>query len=305
MNIKETCSTLLEKYLKNNSNIYNVEKLKFINVGENDVYNISAPFKDNMKTIIAGRVEARDSEDSTVCFFENIGDSWSPVEGYPKFKLQDPFFTQINDELIFGGVEVFPHPELENTLKWRTIFYKGKDVCSLEKFFVGPDGMKDLRLVQVKKNKIGILTRPQGEKGGRGKIGFATIDNLDDLNINIINEAPLLEDLFIDEEWGGANEARSLDDSTLGILGHVACFDEDGNRHYYPMTFKLNINTLEVKNQKIIAIRKNFKPGEAKRADLEDVVFSGGLVLNGDKAVLYAGISDAEAQLIEIDNPFK
>ena len=62
---------------------------------------------------------------------------------------------------------------------------------------------------------------------------------------------------------------------------------------------------MEVKNQKIIAIRKNFKPGEAKRADLEDVVFSGGLVLNGDKAVLYAGISDAEAQLIEIDNPFK
>lgn len=34
MNIKETCSTLLEKYLKNNSNIYNVEKLKFINVGK-------------------------------------------------------------------------------------------------------------------------------------------------------------------------------------------------------------------------------------------------------------------------------
>ena len=164
---------------------------------------------------------------------------------------------------------------------------------------------------ELKNNSYQVVAFGRNEKIGKALIDEnveffkGDIDNLDDLNINIINEAPLLEDLFIDEEWGGANEARSLDDSTLGILGHVACFDEDGNRHYYPMTFKLNINTLEVKNQKIIAIRKNFKPGEAKRADLEDVVFSGGLVLNGDKAVLYAGISDAEAQLIEIDNPFK
>jgi hypothetical protein len=37
-----------------------------------------------------------------------------------------------------------------------------------------------------------------------------------------------------------------------------------------------------------------------------DVVFSGGLVRNIDegKAVLYAGISDAEAQRITIDDPF-
>ncbi|MDZ5001573.1 DUF1861 family protein, partial [Clostridium perfringens] len=39
--------------------------------------------------------------------------------------------------------------------------------------------------------------------------------------------------------------------------------------------------------------------------DLEDVVFSGGLIIEGNKARLYSGISDAEAQFIEIDNPFK
>lgn len=305
MNIKETCSTLLKKYLDSEINIYNVEKIEFINVGKNDVYNISAPFINEERLVIAGRVEARDSEDSTVYFFEEKKNVWHPIEEYPKFKLQDPFFTKINNELIIGGVEVFKDPEKENTLKWRTIFYKGENISSLKKFFVGPDGMKDLRLVQLKNNKIGVLTRPQGEKGGRGKIGFTIISELEDLNIDVIDNAPLIDSLFIDEEWGGANEARALDDSTLGILGHIACFDKEMNRHYYPMTFKLDINTLEVRNQKIIAIRKNFKPGEAKRLDLEDVVFSGGLILNGDRAVLYAGISDAEAQLIEIDNPFK
>lgn len=305
MKTKETCSTLLKRYLDNKVNIYNVEKVEFANVGENDVYNISAPFSDNGKIIIAGRVEARDSEDSTVFFFEKKDNVWEPVKDYPQFKLQDPFFTKINDDLIIGGVEVFPDPDKENTLKWRTIFYKGENIKSLERIFVGPDGMKDLRLVQLADNRIGVLTRPQGDKGGRGKIGFTIIDTLEDLSIDIINAASLLESLFIDEEWGGANEARVLDNSTLGILGHIACFDKEGNRHYYPMTFKLDINTLEVVDQKLIAVRKDFKPGEAKRADLEDVVFSGGLVLNGDKATLYAGISDAEAQLIEIDNPFK
>lgn len=305
MKIKETCSTLLKSYLDKKVNIYNVEKIQFTNVGENDVYNISAPFRNEEKNIIAGRVEARKSEDSTVVFFQLKDNVWEPVKDYPQFKLQDPFFTRVNNELIIGGVEVFKDPDKENTLKWRTVFYRGENITSLEKFFVGPDGMKDLRLVQLNNKKIGVITRPQGEKGGRGKIGFTIIDKLEDLSINIIDNAPLLDSLFIDEEWGGANEARVLDDSTLGILGHIACFDEDGNRHYYPMTFRLDINTLEIKDQKLIAIRRDFKPGEAKRPDLEDVVFSGGLVLNGERAVLYAGISDAEAQLIEIDNPFK
>ncbi|WP_411169761.1 DUF1861 family protein [Clostridium sp. MB05] len=301
----KTCNGLLKEYLEAKPSVYNVEKIKFVNVGDNDVYNITAPFKNDDKTIIAGRVEARDSEHSKVYFFENISEGWSPAKGYPVLELQDPFYTRINDELIVGGVEIFPDPEKEDTLKWRTIFYKGKNIQSLERFFVGPDGMKDLRLAQLLDGKIAVLTRPQGEKGGRGKIGFTIINSLNELTIEVVNESPLLNGLFIDEEWGGANEARPLDSSTLGILGHIACFDNDGNRHYYPMTFKLDINTLKVSEQKLIAIRKDFKPGEAKRPDLEDVVFSGGLIIEGNKARLYSGISDAEAQFIEIDNPFK
>lgn len=303
-NIK-TCEVLLNEYLKSKAKIYDVEKINFIKVGKNDVYNISAPFMDNGMLIIAGRVEARDSECSTVYFFRKDGAKWIPVEGYPRFQLQDPFFIKINEEILIGGVEVFKNSEVEGTLMWRTIFYRGKDITSLKRFFVGPDGMKDLRLVKLSDDRIGILTRPQGEKGGRGKIGFTIVSTLEDLSINIIDEAPLVENLFKEDEWGGANEARVLNETTLGILGHVACFDSKGQRHYYSMTFQLNINSLEIKQQKLIAIRNDFKQGEAKRTDLEDVVFSGGLVIEGDKATLYAGISDAEAQYIVIDNPFK
>lgn len=34
MKTKETCSTLLKRYLDNEVNIYNVEKIEFDNVGE-------------------------------------------------------------------------------------------------------------------------------------------------------------------------------------------------------------------------------------------------------------------------------
>ena len=189
----KTCEMLLNEYLQSEAKIYDVDKISFINVGKNDVYNISAPFLNNDKTIIAGRVENRDSEHSTVYFFEKNDKGWSPVDGYPKFSRQDPFFTRINNELIVGGVEIFPHPEIEGTLKWRTIFYRGKDVASLQRFFAGPDGMKDLRLVQLLDNRIGILTRPQGEKGGKGKIGFSIINSLEELNIKVIEQAPLVE----------------------------------------------------------------------------------------------------------------
>ncbi|MDZ5010419.1 DUF1861 family protein, partial [Clostridium perfringens] len=83
----KTCNGLLKEYLEAKPSVYNVEKIKFVNVGDNDVYNITAPFKNDDKTIIAGRVEARDSEHSKVYFFENISEGWSPAKGYPVLEL--------------------------------------------------------------------------------------------------------------------------------------------------------------------------------------------------------------------------
>lgn len=279
-------------------------KLVFEGVDGRDVYNISAPFEDEGEPVIAGRVERRDSEESEIWFFVRHGERWIPREGAPVFTLQDPFYTRIGGELVFGGVQTFPHPEREGELSWRTVFYKGINLGGLSPFFQGPDQMKDLRLVELSDGSIGIFTRPQGKKGGRGKIGFAKVGRLEDLSIEVVQEAPLL-DQFLDEEWGGCNEIHLLANGELGVLGHIARFDEQGDRHYYPMAFCYDPVTGQYSDMQIIAERSDFLPGPSKRPDLADVVFSGGLVRKGGgKANLYAGISDAEAQKLEIDDPF-
>lgn len=305
MSSLKTIKQLLNEYNAKDVRFYRKEKIVFKDVGEKDVYNISAPFIDENELVIAGRVEYRDSEHSEIYFFVKRNGKWIPRENTKKFTLQDPFFTFINGELILGGVEIFPHPTIQNSLGWRTVFYKGKDINSLEVCFKGPIGMKDLRLVELKNKKIGVLTRPQGSKGGRGKIGFTIVNKIDDLTINVIDNAPLLKNQFTDLEWGGANEAHLLKDGRLGILGHIACFDDNKDRHYYPMVFILNPETSETTSIELIATRKDFLEGPSKRTDLIDVVFSGGLVRNNDEtATLYAGISDAEAQLVTILDPF-
>jgi hypothetical protein len=299
----KTCKQLLKEFT---AKATNPEKIHFSGIGDKDVYNITAPFEDEGELVIAGRTESRDSEHSTVTFFVERNGEWVPRPNSPVLELQDPFFTKIAGDLVLGGVQTFPHPTKEGALGWRTVFYKGTSINQLKEFSKGPDGMKDLRLVELKDGSIGVLTRPQGEKGGRGKIGWTRIASLAELTIDVINDAPLLEGQFIDEEWGGANEPHLLANGLVGVLGHIASFDQEGNRHYYPMAFALDPETAEVSDIRLICARKYFQPGPAKRLDLVDVVFSGGLVRYRaeGKAVLYAGISDAEAQKIIIDDPF-
>lgn len=300
----KTCAVLL-KELENAPQPFNPEKLVFKGVGERDVYNISAPFEDNGELVIAGRVEPRDSEHSEVYFFVNRNGQWIPREGAPVFPLQDPFVTKIDGELIFGGVQVFPHPEKKGEHSWRTLLYKGKNITELKEFAKGPIGMKDLRLVELKDGSIGVFTRQQGNKGGRGKIGFTRIQSLDNFTSEVAEEAPILEGQFIDEEWGGVNEPHLLANGLVGVLGHIACFDEKQNRYYYPMVFALNPDTGEFSDIELIATRSVFLEGSFKRPDLINVVFAGGLIRKADgTADLYAGISDAEAQKISMIDPF-
>ncbi|WP_376771899.1 MTP-1 family protein [Paenibacillus rhizosphaerae] len=304
----KTCRVLLEQYMEGREGTapaHTAEKLVFAGVGERDVYNITAPFVDEGRTVIAGRVESRDSERSQVVFFEENDGTWVPIEGAPVLELQDPFHTRIGGELILGGVQIYPHPEKEGALMWRTAFYRGSRIADLKLFFTGPDGMKDLRLTVLQGGGIGVFTRPQGEKGGRGQIGYFRAASLDDLTVQAIEEAPLLDGQFIPEEWGGANEIHVLSNGLLGVLGHTACYDAEGDRHYYPMIFVLDPQTAAFSDMTLIAVRADFLPGPAKREDLQDVVFSGGLVRRGDgTAVLYAGTSDAEAQRLIIADPF-
>jgi len=294
---------LLEYKSKNSRGI--AEKINFILEDERDVYNITAVFKDEGDLIIAGRVEKRDSELSEVIFFRNINDKWTKKENTPNLKLQDPFVTRIKGELILGGVEVYPHPTVQNALGYRTAFYRGENINSLEKFTVGPQMMKDIRLLELNDGRILVFTRPQGEIGGRGTIGYIVINSLEELNEENIMKAKLLSHQFIESEWGGANELRILNNGLIGVLGHIAKFDDAGNRHYYSMTFAFDVETGQTSPMKIIAIRNNFGEAAYKRKDLIDVIFSGGILRQEEgKAELYCGISDAESHKIIIDDPF-
>lgn len=289
---------------KNKSTDYESKhNFKLLSSEEKDVYNPTAPFEFNGETFLLTRVEARDSEKSKVGFFiplYNSNDkSWQEIDVLDLY-LQDPFVTFIDSELILGGVETKHNDSL---IDYRTVFYRGKSFADLHKFASGPWGMKDIRLKEID-NKILLLTRPQGKIGGRGTIGWNVIDSLDDLNVENINKATLLDDMFIKSEWGGANEIHILDAQTVGILGHIACFDEAGARHYYASAFKLNHKNGKHTDMKIIAERDNFAPGPSKREDLKDVIFSGGLIRHMNRATLYCGVSDCEVHSINIEDPF-
>ncbi|PCI46916.1 MAG: hypothetical protein COB49_07825 [Alphaproteobacteria bacterium] len=282
----------------------NTAKLRFKGVGDHDVYNITAPFISANKVIIAGRVEPRDQEKSNIVFFEEFDNIWFPIPESPVFELQDPFITFIRDELIFGGVKI---RQVEGALEWRTVFFRGPDIFNLVEFFHGPAGMKDIRLCDLENGKIAVFTRPQGEIGGRGTIGYVEVNNLEDMTIDVIESADLLDDMFHPMDWGGVNEAHLLDNGDIGVLAHGACYRNDhvmNERHYYAKSFIFNPSLRQIKDYKIIASRDQFEDGPAKRKDIADVVFSSGLIRHNGMAILYAGVSDAEAHWIEIDDPF-
>lgn len=304
-NRMNTIENLLQVYRENSAAFGT--RITLNGAGDKDVYNITAPFHWLGKEYIAGRVESRDSEFSEVRFFEKIEtDKYQLVENTTVLALQDPFVTFVQGELIIGGVEVFPKETDPTMLDWRTNLYRATSLTDFEQILAGPIGMKDLRIKELADGRILVLTRPQGEKGGRGKIGAIVIDSLAELTIEKIEAAPLLKRNFSGEEWGGGNELHLLEDERIGVLGHIACFDEASNRHYYACSFRLNEDFSQIEQEKIIAERANFAPSEPKRPDLADVVFSGGLIRNSDgTATLYAGIGDSDAQKLAIPDPFK
>lgn len=276
------------------------EKLKFEGVPGKDVYNTTVPFESAGKTYIAGRVESPETTaDARSVFFVRSGDVWELDETLPSFELEDPFITKINGEILFGGVETYPLTEKDG-IGYRTVFYRGHTLEDLEKFAEGPDMMKDIRLVKLADGGIGVFTRPQGEIGGKGTIGFVRLNSLEEFSSEKIQGARLLTGQFQNGEWGGVNSAHLLRNGTLGVIGHIANEDAEG-KHYRVMSFVFDPETFQASPIRIIATRKDFPEGKAKDSKLRDIVFPGGY----EDETLYAGLSDAEAARIRIPDPFE
>jgi hypothetical protein len=279
--------------------------LRFAGVGQRDVYNITAPFEFGGVTLIAGRVEERDSELAEIVLFRQEGETWRPHFTSPMLQgLQDPCVCFIGDELVIGGVR-YPVALPNGSHTWIMDFFRGRTLDELRPLLRGPARMKDIRFCELADGRVGVFSRPQGVKGGRGKIGFCIADSLSQVNAEMIQEAPLLANQFAEGEWGGANEVHLLPDGRLGVLGHIARWGKQRHRHYYPMSFVLDPFTLGTTPIRLLGRRSFFPPAPSKRPDLEDVIFSGGLLrqFNG-MAQLYCGLGDAAAGYITLPDPF-
>lgn len=277
-----------------------------------DVYNPSVPFLSDGEWVIAGRVEKRDSEDSTVFFFREEGGVLYPIADAPRLKLQDPFVTIIAGEIVFGGVRVMWNNG--RIVSWVTDFYRGSSIYNLKYFTSGPDHMKDIRLLGMPDGRIAVCTRPQGDAvlkayGCIAKIGFTVVDSLDQITSETIANAPVLHGHFLPQEWGGANQLHWLKNGLIGVIGHIAYMEhlENGEheKHYYSSSFALDPATREMTATKVICSRDCFPPGEAKRPDLKDITFTGGIIRkDGGMAQIYTGLNDCQIGRAVIPDPF-
>lgn len=268
-----------------------------------DVYNITVPFLSGDETYIAARAEARIVKySSKVIFLKQVNSDWV-LQDKPVFDLmEDPFIAVINNQLVFGGVKI-DVAKSGQLIKNQTLFYRGKKIEDLKFFAAGPLMMKDIRLVQLPKKKIGLFTRPQGEIGGRGQIGYTIIDSLDQLTPEVVIGAPLIDHLFPPYEWGGPNEAHLLKDGRILVVGHRSYWDHQG-KHYYSWMFTYHPATGDFQDLGIIAERSDFPDGPMRGPNLKDVLFTGGLKrLGNGLAELYVGLSDTQAGKIVIPDP--
>jgi len=282
------------------------ECITFEGVGDLDVYNITAPFRWHDEQCLFGRVEARDVEHSKLVLFSRNGNgAWVPSDLMPPLdSLQDPCFTEVDGCIILGGVR-FPVSMNDGSTGWRMEFYRLAPQQGPEYLFSGPDKMKDIRLKQLPDGSIAVFTRPQGLVGGRGRIGFTVVRNLAEVTPHAMEAARLLPPQHPADEWSGANEIHLLQNGMLGVLGHLARFDRNQHRQYFAVAFTVCPETGRASALRLIAERRDFPAGPMKRPDLQDVIFSGGLVRREDgRAELYVGLSDATAAKIEIPDPF-
>ncbi|MCC3356831.1 DUF1861 family protein [Bacillus sp. REN16] len=308
---------LVEKreHFERTKNVYEAAKLIFIGVDGFDVYNTSIPFSYKNKTYIFGRVENRaEWARSWVRLFLNTGkDEWTLVQDSMIYQLEDPYIAFIDNELVMGGTHVrYKQGEVDTFFAY---FYKGTELDNLYYFTTGPEYMKDIRLVQLENNQIGVFSRPRSEEirkkyGSESIVGYTTISHLNELTAEVIENAPIIEGLFGKDEWGGCNQCYLLSSGYIGVIGHK-CYNQptdDGEeiKVYMNVSFVFDPNTHKLLDEKIIGTRSCYPEGPAKLPDLVDCAFTSGIVVRPDgKVDLYSGIGDTEEGRITIDNPFE
>ncbi|NCB93120.1 MAG: DUF1861 family protein [Clostridia bacterium] len=298
----------------NSIHILESSKLTFHGVDGYDVYNCSIPFIYDGKIYMFGRVEKREEwAESFVFLFEKCGeDEYSLVEESHQYQLEDPYVTFIHGELILGGTHVTKiRGEIDSVYGY---FYRGDDLMNMKYFTMGPRGMKDIRLVQLSNGRIGVFSRPKNKDisqtyGSESMIGFAVIDDINELCPEVIENAHYIHGIFENGQWGGCNQAYLLESGAIGVIGHLSerLTDTLGNEilSYKNISFIFHPDTFEVEDLRLIAERSSYPDGPAKLPNLVDCAFTSGIEMREDGNVnLYSGIGDCEEGRVVIPDPF-
>lgn len=280
--------------------------IPILNTRGKNAYNPTILFEDSGRTYMGVRVDSLDSElDSRTFFAYKLkNNEWEIDNTLPSLPLQDPAYVKVNGEIFILGVRV---QNTEKGIIWNQDIYRGNSIRNLEYFASSPVGMKDIRLVDLE-DRIGVFTRPQGKIGGQGKIGYLEISRIDELKRFTENDwycANIIDGLFDDDSWGGANQALKLPDGKIGVIGHKAHQTRLGGKlrkHYYAVSFRYDPK-INVQSQfRVIAKRNDFPDSSSKRSpELDDVVFPGGV---DEDFNLYCGLSDFCIGIKKIENPF-
>ena len=294
--------------------IYESATLVFKGIEGFDVYNCSVPFEWEGKTYIYGRVEHRNEwARSWSRLFEKTGkDEYTLVPDHMIYQLEDPFVSFILGELVLGGTHVRKRSGKIDT--YYGYFYRGKDINDLDYFTTGPDYMKDIRLVELKDGRIGVFSRPRSKEilekyGSESLIGFAVINDLNELTDDVIFGAKPIDGIFDKGEWGGCNQPILLENGKIGVIGHQSYTQPGADgvdlAVYVNTAFEFDPESFEVTHNRIIATRSCYPDGPAKLPQLVDCTFTSGIVVRDDgKVDLYGGMGDVNEGRIVIDYPF-
>ncbi len=283
-----------------------------------ETYNPSAAFRNPPDLYRAVRVDSSDGQTKSVIFrYTKQG-----LEPYLErtFDLEDPFASNIDGEIVFGGVQVNKSLDSQRRVvsHWRTILYRGETILELRPFFIGPQEMKDIRLIKRPDGKIGVYTRPRSPGnevlGGDGQIGYREFESLDALEKSSpsdleIQNAPLLSFRFPKGHWGGVNHAQVLKDGKYQgwnlLLIHKAY--KDNSLHYCAGGLIHNPDTGQIVDLGTLVKRSDLPPGpwkeQWKNDYFKDVYFGTELELKGKIWKITGGMGDAESGGPEIPNP--
>lgn len=284
--------------------VYDSAIIKFVGIDGFDVYNCSIPFLRNGNKYIYGRVEKRDewARSWVRLFRETAPDEFTVVRDSMIYQLEDPYIAEIGGELVLGGTHVPYRCGQPNSFSG--YFYRGKDLEDMFYFATGPDGMKDIRLVELP-DGIGVFSRPNG------RVGFTEISNLNELDSEVIANAKII-DMFDENEYGGCNQCYYLGGGLIGVIAHQAYYNDPNMIRYINISCVYDYKANEIKDKKVIGTITCYPPVDGSKKepgkpdrDMSDVSFSSGIVLREDgKADLYSGLCDVCEGRITIDDPF-